>query len=31
MEENIDVEGVVQLPSGLQYKVLKEGTGPKPS
>jgi FKBP-type peptidyl-prolyl cis-trans isomerase FklB len=30
LEENIDVEGVVQLPGGLQYKVLKEGTGPKP-
>jgi FKBP-type peptidyl-prolyl cis-trans isomerase FklB len=24
-------EGVVTLPSGLQYKVLKAGTGPKPS
>ncbi len=23
-------EGVVTLPSGLQYKVLKQGTGPKP-
>jgi FKBP-type peptidyl-prolyl cis-trans isomerase FklB len=22
--------GVVELPSGLQYKILKEGTGPKP-
>jgi len=24
-------EGVVTLPSGLQYKILTEGTGPKPS
>jgi FKBP-type peptidyl-prolyl cis-trans isomerase FklB len=24
-------EGIVTLPSGLQYKVLKEGTGPKPA
>ena len=31
LEENIDAEGVVELPSGLQYKILKEGTGPKPS
>jgi FKBP-type peptidyl-prolyl cis-trans isomerase FklB len=24
-------EGVVTLPSGLQYKILKAGTGPKPT
>ena len=24
-------EGVVTLPSGLEYKIMKEGTGPKPS
>jgi FKBP-type peptidyl-prolyl cis-trans isomerase FklB len=24
-------EGVVTLPSGLQYKIIKEGTGPKPA
>jgi FKBP-type peptidyl-prolyl cis-trans isomerase FklB len=28
---NADQEGVVVLPSGLQYKVLVEGTGRKPS
>ena len=28
---NADQEGVVVLPSGLQYKVLVEGTGKKPS
>ena len=30
LEENAKKEGVVVLPSGLQYKVLKEGTGRKP-
>jgi len=30
LEENKDEEGVVVLPSGLQYQVLEEGTGPKP-
>ncbi len=31
MEENIDREGVHQTASGLQYKVLKEGTGQQPA
>jgi FKBP-type peptidyl-prolyl cis-trans isomerase FklB len=31
LEENKDKEGVVTLSSGLQYKVLKEGDGPKPA
>ncbi len=30
LTENKKKEGVVTLPSGLQYKVIKEGTGPKP-
>ncbi len=30
LEENKKKEGVVTLPSGLQYKIIKEGTGPKP-
>ncbi|HEY2545654.1 MAG TPA: FKBP-type peptidyl-prolyl cis-trans isomerase, partial [Candidatus Acidoferrum sp.] len=29
--ENKTKDGVVALPSGLQYKILKEGTGPKPT
>jgi len=28
---NKSKEGVVTLPSGLQYKILTEGTGPKPA
>lgn len=31
LAENAKKEGVVVLPSGLQYKVLKEGTGKKPT
>jgi FKBP-type peptidyl-prolyl cis-trans isomerase FklB len=31
LEENKKKEGVVTLPSGLQYKVIKNGTGPKPT
>ena len=30
LEKNKDEEGVIVLPSGLQYKVLINGTGPKP-
>lgn len=30
LQENKGKEGVVTLPSGLQYKILKEGKGPKP-
>jgi FKBP-type peptidyl-prolyl cis-trans isomerase len=30
LAENKNKPGVVTLPSGLQYKILKEGTGPKP-
>ena len=31
LAENSKKEGVVSLPSGLQYKILKQGTGPKPT
>jgi FKBP-type peptidyl-prolyl cis-trans isomerase FklB len=31
LADNKAKEGVVALPSGLQYKVLKEGNGPKPT
>jgi len=31
LAQNKTKEGVVALPDGLQYKILKEGTGPKPS
>ncbi len=30
LEENAKRKGVVTLPSGLQYKIIKEGDGPKP-
>ena len=30
LEENKKQEGVITLPSGLQYKILKNGNGPKP-
>ena len=30
LEKNKTGEGVVVLPSGLQYKIMKEGAGPKP-
>jgi len=30
LNENRKKQGVIVLPSGLQYKVIKEGTGPKP-
>jgi FKBP-type peptidyl-prolyl cis-trans isomerase FklB len=30
LAENAKKEGVKTMPSGLQYKVVKEGTGPKP-
>ena len=30
LEENGQREGVITLPSGLQYEVLQEGAGPKP-
>jgi FKBP-type peptidyl-prolyl cis-trans isomerase FklB len=31
LEENKTKEGVIELPSGLQYKVISEGTGAKPT
>lgn len=31
LEENMNIKGVNQLPDGLQYKILKEGTGRKPA
>ncbi len=31
LAENKTKQGVVTLPSGLQYRILKEGTGPKPT
>ncbi len=31
LNENKSAEGVTELPGGLQYKILKQGNGPKPS
>jgi FKBP-type peptidyl-prolyl cis-trans isomerase FklB len=31
LAQNKTKEGIVALPDGLQYKILKEGTGPKPT
>jgi len=31
LEENSKKPGVITLPSGLQYMIMKEGTGPKPT
>ncbi len=31
LAQNKTQEGVVALSDGLQYKILKEGTGPKPT
>jgi FKBP-type peptidyl-prolyl cis-trans isomerase len=31
LEANKTKEGVVTMPSGLQYKIMTEGTGPKPA
>lgn len=31
LEKNKTAEGVVTLPSGLQYKIITEGNGPKPA
>ena len=30
LDENLRVEGVIEHKSGIQYKVIKEGTGPNP-
>ena len=30
LQENKKLKGVITLPSGLQYKILKQGNGPKP-
>lgn len=31
MQENKSKEGIIELPSGIQYQILKEGEGEKPS
>ena len=31
LEENLEKEGVMELPCGIQYKILLKGTGPVPT
>lgn len=31
MQTNKSAEGVIELPGGIQYQILKEGTGEKPT
>jgi FKBP-type peptidyl-prolyl cis-trans isomerase FklB len=31
LQENKTKEGITELPSGIQYQVVQEGTGPKPA
>jgi len=31
MEQNKSKEGIIELQSGIQYEIVKEGNGPKPS
>ena len=31
MMDNVKKQGVVELPNGIQYEIVKEGTGPQPT